>query len=294
MTSIQPLTEILDYIDLSISGFLTLVIFILLIVVVVMMKIQKLEPSCQKGFTKFFIWVLTFYLGAKIFDFVYDLIERIMTNRYYAGKIELSEFSDIHDILWGSLVGLKFLVSIIAYFLLFGSMEIFLFHKKSKGVFGVAILILLGGSFIMAIVRVGLHYTIRYIANDIAILAVTVLFNFNLVIIAIGILILLGKTTKENGSLKKFQRPIGLGVVFLYLINPLIIPIADIAYLIFLLEHSSQNFLIYIWISNGVSFATSFMFLIGIILLTIGAIKSMSVPLTFAREKNPHTPSNIS
>ncbi|MHA1563523.1 MAG: zinc ribbon domain-containing protein [Promethearchaeota archaeon] len=117
-------------------------------------------------------------------------------------------------------------------------------------------------------------------------IVVTVLISFSNIIIGIAILKFLSKTTDENLSNKIYTKPISIGVVFIFIIKSIIAPISPISGLIFNLEQNYDYFEIYLWFSYGIYWFSFFIFIIGIIFLSIGATKTMSVPLIFSKEKD--------
>ena len=140
-----------------------------------------------------------------------------------SGDLYFWDYINTIDIVWGVTFGLSALNKLVAFLLLFSSMEIFLFNKKSKWKFGILAIVLLGGIFIMTIVNIVLYYTINYEGYNIARGVVAVLTNFNYWIIGIVILILLAKTSKENAMLRNYTRLISIGIVLMLIIYPLIL-----------------------------------------------------------------------
>ncbi len=84
--------------------------------------------------------------------------------------------------------------------------------------------------------------------------------------------------------LDKYTKPISIGVVLLFIIIPLIVPIPAISYLLLNLdEYFNEN---YYAISQVVFFLESILFIIGMFFLSFGAVRTMLVPLTFSKEKH--------
>ncbi len=278
-----------DILNVSIYGLMNFLVFILLIVTGIKIKKKELEPNCKKGFSKLFITFLIFLMFSTFFDLAY-FITAIISDSISPGmhstipEIDRS-ISDLTYILWGVKEGLVFLNLFIGLILIFTSMEVNLFNKKSKWKFGIIAIILLCGAFLLMITKIILHYILNFNANIIISLVVSVLTNFNYILIAVFILILLKKTSKDNESLKVYTKPLSAGIILLFIIRPLILPIIKIIWLV----SYYSGFVIYegfgLWIILSLFYLASLIFLIGIILLAKGALKTMNTPLTFSREK---------
>ncbi|QEE16287.1 zinc ribbon domain-containing protein [Promethearchaeum syntrophicum] len=281
--------EFLDYAIIGILGLMNFLVFILLIVVGVSNFKKALGPDCKKGFSRFFVAFLVFLMFSTFMDFAYSLTYKIfyiqtVENEFYS----VGYFNYIVNTIWGITYGLGVLNKLIAFLLLFSAMEIKLFNKKSKWKFGILTVILLGSIFIMEIVKITLRFTIGGIGSAITTLTVGVLSSLDYIILAIAIRYLLKRTGKENESLKVYTKPIAIGVLFLFNFNSIIQILQYIRgfidYFFNINSYYDYDELLY-WINIGLFFLTSLLFIIGIILLAVGAIKTMSVPLTFSKKK---------
>jgi len=276
-----------DILNVSIYGLMNFLVFFLLIVSAVKTKETELEPNCKKGFSKFFILFLIFLMFSTFFDLVYLAIALISggNDLIPVPKMDVCP-SFITYYLWGIKEGLVFLNLFIALILLFTSMEINLFNKKSKGKFGIFAVVLLCGSFPLVVTKIIMYYISFYIDFYIINVIISVITNFNYFLIAVAILILLRKTSKENPSLRIYSKPLFAGVVLLFIIRPLILPIFKILHLVIGFSRQSIYDDSNLRVILGLFYLSSLIFIIGIILLTKGALKTMSTPLIFSREKN--------
>jgi len=163
------------------------------------------------------------------------------------------------------------------------SMEIYLIHKKSNWKFAILAIVLLSISIILNII----HFVLPLFSPSIFLMfqldmIVSVLASVNYIVIGFVILKFLRKTVEENLSLKSYVKPISIGIVFIYLIQSLITPIYSIIVFISYSEGASSN----ISILFGSFSLSRLIFIIGIIFLSIGAIKTMFVPLVFSKDKD--------
>ncbi len=245
------INSIMEIINIATRGLMVFLVFILIIFMVANISSIDLGPDCNKGFSKFYIIFLSFLMFSKFFEVI------------------LGWF-----ISWNIFIALV-IISI--------AMEIYLFNKKSNWKFGILAIILLCSSFVLSIIELFIGFALDSMEYRITSAIVGVLTGFNYLIMGIVILILLGKTASENESLEIFTIPIYYGVVLLFILIPLIKPIPDNAYLLWKLDVIPYD--TYYWISQGVFFLESILFIIGIIFLSFGAVRTMAVPLTFSREK---------
>jgi len=223
----------------------------LLKTVIVQDKLQKtLEPGCSKNFSILFVIYLVLLLFSTIIGYF----------------------------IW---VTNKSLI----YILLSISMEIYLFHKKSKWKFGILATVLLSISIVLSITNFVLPFILtNSLAIVISNVVVAVVTSFNYIVIGIVILNFLRKTAEENLSLKIYTKPLSIGVVFIFIIQSLFTPIFSITYLISGFV-PTVSYEIYIFLFYGTTALANLFFIIGIIALSIGAIKTMFVPLTFSKDK---------
>jgi len=99
----------------------------------------------------------------------------------------------------------------------------------------------------------------------------------------------LGKTAKENNLLRGYTKTLSAGVILLLIILPILNQVGIILNFIsglsmwngYGMEYSSIIGII----SWCLGFLSNIFFIIGIIVISLGAIKTMSVPLTFSKEK---------
>ncbi len=262
----------ITYIKISTDWLINLLVFVLLIVVVSKTKKKKISSTCMKGFVNLFIMFLIFLMFSTFFDFVHSLTSKM-----------IFAFRDIKDILWGLTYIPAFLNKIIAFVLLFDSMEIYLFNKKSNWKFGILAFILLGGTFIIAIIKIVSYNVMDYLEYQITSVILSILTSLFYLIIGIFILILLRKTAKENILLETYTRPLSTGVIFLLIVRSIIAPISEIAYLRSIWAEPPYEF--YYWFDFSLYIISSVGFIIGIIFLAIGAMKTMDVSLTFTKKK---------
>lgn len=280
--------EFLSYSKVGTEGIMNFLVFILLIVVIVSNMKKELAPDCKKGFSKFFVAVLVFLMFSTFFDFAYSLTYKIMYDLVYNGELDYFDFYYTIRILWGVTYGLSFLNQFIAFILLFSAIEIKLFNKKSNFKFLIFAIIFLVGIFLFTIANIVLYYTIGGLGYQISRLVLAVLTSLNYIIIAIAIRVLLRKTGKENESLKVYTKSISIGVLFLFNLHSIVqifqIVRSFISYIFYSNEYFVYNDLLNL-IFYGLFFLSSLLFIIGIIVLALGAIKTMSVPLTFSKTK---------
>ena len=272
---IEDIYDIMKIVDISMNGLMNLLVFILLIVVGVRTLKKELGSDCKKGFSRYFVGFLVFLMISTFFIFANSLIFKIVNDLRDTGEISDGDFYRIMSISGLISTIFRLLNDWIAYTLLLVSMEIYLFNKKSNWKFGILAIILQFGSFLLIIIGI--------LTGIIGITITSILINFNYAILGVVILILLGKTAKENELLKIYKKPIFIGVIFILIIKPLLMPIPNIFLL--MCVYLNFDFDIYFWVSQGVLILQTIIFVIGIIFLSIGAIKTMSVPLTFAMEK---------
>jgi hypothetical protein len=247
----QDIYEITFILNIAIRILMVLLVFFLIIVVAAVTWQKKLEYNESKSFSISFI----IYLILVMFSFIVGILFMESNNSF-------------------------------ANILLSFSLEIYLFHKKSKWKFGILASVLLFISIIIKIASIFLIYFMYYsLAYFITNSVFTILINLNNLIIGIAILHLLRKTTDENISLKTYTKPISIGVVFIFIIKSLIAIISTILILIYVLGPYDDYFEIYYWFSYGINWLSIFIFLIGLIFLSIGAIKTMSVPLIFSKKR---------
>ncbi len=296
------MANFLSIMNCVIFGLMNLLVLILVIKSANKTKKEELSPKCKKNFSKFFIGFLIFLMFATFFDFALSINENILSEIYGFDY----PFLPIYRIIWGIAYGLSFLNQLIAFILLFSSMEINLFHKKSKGKFAILSIILLCGSFLLIIIEIVMRYVFpygffepsegSYIYTSISLpyaitqLVVVILTNCNYLIIGIIIFILLKKTTMENELFREFTKQLSLGVILLFIVIPLLhlleIILTFIDFMIIINGNFESNFrIIYALLYLSIFYISSLVFIFGIIILTLGAIKTMSVPLIFSRKK---------
>ncbi len=295
---INDIFDILSYFKVSTKGLMNFLVFILLIFVAVSHFKKELGPDCEKGFSRFFVAFLAFLMFSTFFDFGYSLTIKIMWDQYLNGIIPDYVYYDTKDILWGISYGLGFLNKFIAFILLFSAIEIKLLNKKSNFKFLIFAIIFLVGIFLFAIANIVLYYTIGDpylyftevgLGYQISKLVLDILTNLNYIIIAIAIRILLRKTGNENESLKVYTKSISIGVLFLFNLHSIVQIFQNVRYFIKYIFNSNGYFVyndLLDLISYGLFFLSSLLFIIGIIVLTLGAIKTLSVPLTFSKPKS--------
>jgi len=279
---------------------MNLVVIILLIRTSDKTKKKELEPKCKKKFTKSFNGYLFFLIFVTFFNLVYWLFRVIFGESYGIDP----HFSITLRFVWGITYGLAFLNQFIAFIVLFRAMGNNLFIKKSKSKFTILSIILLSGVFFLIIVEIIMYYVFPYeiysvpgeygkiiipsLPYAITRLVVVILAHFNYLIIGIVALILLKKTEKEDNMLREYTKPLSEGVILLFIILPLFNQLEGILTFInyMTILNGSLNFnIISYWLNNSIFYLSSLSFIIGIIILTTGAIKTMSVPLTFSRKK---------
>jgi len=246
----QTFFDIILYSNLAIEILSGLIVFALIIIVGIFTLQKKLEPGCSKNFSILFIIYLVFLLFSMILSYI----------------------------IWPTNKAL-------IYILLSISMEIYLFHKKSKWKFGILATVLLSISIVLSITSFVLLFILN---NSLAIVisqvVVEVVTSFNYMVIGIVILNFLRKTAEENLSLKIYTKPLSIGVVFIFIIQSLFTPIYSITYLISGFG-SLTNYEFFIFLLFGTPTIANLFFIIGIIALSIGAIKTMFIPLTFSKDK---------
>ena len=246
---LQDFLYIFPILNIVIRALAIFVALCLIILVGVATLQKKLEPNYNKGFSI----SVVIYLLLIMFSFI-------------VGFFFIESNNSFANILFAF------------------SLEFYLFHKKSKWKFGIIATILLCISIILK----GASIVIPMFLNDFLAYAIfsaviPILININILTIGILIFILLRKTAQENEALKTYTKPISIGIVLLFIIIPLIKPIINIAYLFGVLI--GYHYEIYYWINLIVFLLISLIFIIGIIVLAVGAIKTMSVPLTFSWKK---------
>ncbi|MHA1474093.1 MAG: zinc ribbon domain-containing protein [Promethearchaeota archaeon] len=285
---LQTISEIFYFIKMAMDGLMSFLVFILLIVVAVNNIKKELGPDCKKGFSRFFIAFLFFLMFSPFIDFAYLLTFRIIVSLRDAGEIDYVIFLQILLTSLSVNRWLRFLNKWIAFILLFVSMEIYLFNKKSKWKFGILALVLLFGSLLLFIIDYFIPNLLGLIGVLISSLIFELLINFNYIIIGIIILILLRKTAKENDSLLEYTKSLSIGVILLLIVIPLFNQLIEISYFVDRMLKLDGNLVfdeLNDWIYRGLYLLSSLLFIIGIIILTVGAVKTMSVPLTFAKGK---------
>ncbi len=268
--------DIIELVDISIYGLMNFAVFILLIVVGVKILKKELGPDCKKEFSRYFVGFLVFLMISTFFIFANSLIFKILIDLRNKGDISDGDFYRIISISGLISSALVLLNNWIAYSLLLISMEIYLFNKKSNWKFGILVIVLQCGSFLLSIIGM--------FTGIIGIAITSILINFNYIILGVVILILLGKTAKENELLKIYTKPISIGVIFIFIIKPLFIPIPKIFLLMYFFFN--LHFDIYFWVFQGVLILQTILSMIGMIFLSVGALKTMNVPLIFSKEKN--------
>ncbi len=286
---LMEIDELLEYLRIGTNGLMVFLVFILLIVVGVSNLKKEIGLECKKGFSRFFVVVLVFLMFSTVFDFGFSLTNKILSNQVdWRDPYSISYFYNTIRMIWGITFGLGFLNKLIAFLLLFISIEIYLFKRKTKGKFIILGIVLLGGTFIITLVKIALYYSIGGIGSAITNLTVGVLTSLNYIILAIVIRILLKKTAKENESLKVYTKSISIGVLFLFNLHSIVQIFQDVRIFISYM-FDSYDFYEYVdllnLISYGLFFLSSLLFIIGIIVLSVGAIKTMSTPLNFSRKK---------
>ncbi len=228
-----------------------LLVFILIIVVAVITMQKELEPNYNKGFSIFFI----IYLILVMFSLIVGFLGFESNNSF-------------------------------AHILFSFSLEIYLFHKKSKWKFSTTATILLSISIILKISNIALTIFMYGYGYYIASIVLIILISISNIILGIVILKFLGKTTEENQSLQIYTKPISIGVVFIFIIKSIITPFTPISFFIYRLQENYDYYEIYYWFSNVLYGFSLLILLIGLIFLTMGAIKTMSVPLIFSKDKS--------
>ena len=274
--------SIYEILNIVIYGLMIFLLFILLIVVAVKTMKEELRPDCKKGFSKFFIAFLLFIMFSKVFMFANNLTYTIFIELEYP----LSSLAIV--LLITSILGL--LNQGVANILLFISMEIYLFNKKSKWKFGILVLILQFGSFLLFIIKIFLPGLFgSYLGYFINFLIVDILRALNFIIIGIAIIILLRKTAKVNDFLREYTKLISVGVILLFIIVPIFGQLmAIISFIINLYVYPDPNLIminIFGWIFMGLFILSSLISMIGMVVLSVGALKTMSVLLTFSKQK---------
>ena len=248
---LQDLLSIISILNIAIRVLAILVALCLAILVGVVTLQKKLEPDYKKGFSI----SVVIYLILVMFSFI-------------VGFFFIESNNSFSNILFSF------------------SLEIYLFHKKSKWKFGILAAILLGFSIILRIVFFALNLFLHsFMAILIASIVIDVLLSLNNIILGIVILNLLRKTANENPSLKTYTKPISIGVVFIFIIKSLITSISSIPILILYLEENYDYFETYIWFEMGLTLFLSLVIVIGLIFIAIGALKSMNTPLIFSKDK---------
>ena len=285
---INDIFDFLSYLKVSTEGLMNFLVFILLILIIAKNMKMELAPDCKKGFSKFFVAVLVFLMFSTFFDFCYSLTYKIMSDLVVSGELDFFDFYYTMRIVWGVTYGLAFLNKFIAFILLFSAIEIKLLYKKTNFKFLIFAIIFLIGIFLFTVANIVISYTIGGMGYQISRLVLDVLTNLNYIIIAIAIRILLRKTGKENELLKVYTKPISIGVLLLFNLHSIVkifqIVRSFISYIFYSNDYHVYNDLLNL-IFYGLFLISSLLFIIGIILLSVGAIKTMSVPLTFSKQK---------
>ncbi len=285
----MDILDIFSYLEVTFDGLMNLLVFILLIVVIVSNFKKELAPDCKKGFLRFFMAVLFFFMFSTFFDFVYSFNFNILRPLANDGRIDSSIFMTLHIIVWIAKFWLHFPNMSITFTLFFCSMEIYLFNKKSNWKFMIFAIVLQIGSFLLFIINILMSLLFYDIGVIITGLIVDFLINFNYIIIGIVILILLRKTVKENDLLRIYVKPLSVGVIFLLIVHPIFKQFEDVrSFISFIIMYETGNYdflITFQWIYCGIYFLLSISFIIGITFMAIGAMKTMNVPLTFAKEK---------
>jgi len=238
------------YPNIIIGALIFLLIFIIIISVAVITFQKELEPNCNKGFSI----ILIIYLILVMFSVIVGFLGFESNNSF-------------------------------AHILLSFSLEFYLFHKKSNWKFSTQATILLSISIILKISNIVLAIFTYGYDYYIASVVLTILISISNIILGIVILKFLGKTTEENQSLQIYTKPISIGVVFIFIIKSIITPISSISFLIFISIENYDYYMIFYWVSNVLYGISLLIFLIGLIYLSMGAIKTMSVPLIFSKDK---------
>ena len=248
--NLQDFYEIMSVLDTAILILAILVVLVLIIIVGIVTVQKKLEPNCTKDFSILFLIFLFLIMFSKIISIIF----------------------------WES-------NNSFAYILLSFSMEIYLFHKKSNWKFSILATILLIISIILKITFLILNFVLYNIsALRVINMIVAVVTSFNFIIIGIAILNLLRKTTKEDLSLKTYTTPMSIGIVIILIIKSLIIPISSIMMFLLYLE-VINSYEIFLWISLIIPILSNLVLIIGTFVLSIGALKTMTVPLIFSKDK---------
>ena len=248
---LQNFYEIMYILNLAIRILAILIILLVIIVIGVNTAQKKLEPHYNKGFSI----SVVIYLILVMFSFI-------------VGFFFIESNNSFSNILFSF------------------SLEIYLFHKKSKWKFGILASILLGFSIILRIVFFALNLFLHsFMAILIASIVIDVLLSLNNIILGIVILNLLRKTAKENISLKTYTKPISIGVVFIFIIKPLITSTSTIPILILDIGANYDDFVIYYSFLIGIPILSILIIIIGLIFIAIGALKTMNVPLIFSKDK---------
>ncbi|MHA1474092.1 MAG: zinc ribbon domain-containing protein [Promethearchaeota archaeon] len=248
---LQDLLTIISILNIAIRVLAILVALGLTILVGVVTLQKKLEPHYNKGFSI----SVVIYLILVMFSFI-------------VGFLFIESNNSFSNILFSF------------------SLEIYLFHKKSKWKFGILATILLGFSIILKITFLVINlFLYNYLAIVIASIVIDVLLSLNNIILGIVILNLLRKTANENPSLKTYTKPISIGVVFIFIIKSLITSISTIPMLIYYLGENYDYFEIYYSFRIGIPILSILVIIIGLIFIAIGSLKTMNVPLMFSKDK---------
>ncbi|QEE16291.2 zinc ribbon domain-containing protein [Promethearchaeum syntrophicum] len=244
----------MSVLNLAIQILAILVLFILIILLGIVTLQKKLEPNCSKDFSIFSIINLACLMISLIIGIFVNI-----------------PFVEMNNTLF--------------YLLLCISMEIYLFHKKSKWKFSLLTTILLCFSIIIWITDIILIFILWGDIESFIISAIVdILTSTIFIIIGIVILILLRNSAKENLSVKTYTKPFSIGIVILLIIKSLFMPILTITNLI---THYGdfeydENFYLIIY---GIIFIKHLLLIIGIIFIAIGTLKTMYVPLIFSKDK---------
>ncbi len=293
------MVNILSIINSAIFGLMNLSVLILVILTIKRTKNEELGSDCKKRFSKSFISFLLFLLFATFFDFAFSITQIILWEIY-----EIHPYSsDTIQIIWGIKSGLVFLNLFIAFILLFSSMEIYLFNKKSKWKFGILSILLLCGVFLLIILEIVMYYVYPFrpynfpdeyvmvtYSQTYAITRLVVVLSTNFIYLIIGIvaIVLLKKTAIKNELLRKYTNPLSKGIILFFIALPVLHQLESIITFIniMMIKNGSLSFNNNsYWFNLGIFFISGIVFIIGMIFLALGNIQTILVPLTFSRKK---------
>ena len=186
---LMDIYDIYSYFMITTDGLMNILVLVLLIVVINSNLKKELGPDCKKGFSNFFIAFLVFLMFSTFFDFAYSLTYKIISDLIEAGEMDHSTYWTIIPIISIAKFWLDFLNTWNAFILLFSSMEIYLFYKKSHWKFMILAIILQIGTFLLFILNIVIGGLLNFMGSFITQLIVDILINFNYIIIGIVILI---------------------------------------------------------------------------------------------------------